>query len=64
MDDDDDIADRRKPSYEVVVCAGLPNCPFEGDDAIEAANDGCPLCMHVICDAQGIEIRHYRIKAH
>jgi ssDNA-binding Zn-finger/Zn-ribbon topoisomerase 1 len=39
----------------IIVCAGPPKCLLEGDDAIEAANAGCPNCKHLLIRADGSE---------
>lgn len=46
---------------EVIVCAGPPACPFEGDEALASAEDGCPLCLHIVCHPDGTETE-YRLK--
>lgn len=40
------VGDEELP--EVVVCAGPPECPLEGDAAIASAEAGCPMCRHII----------------
>lgn len=40
---------------EVVVCAGPPECPFTGDDAVTAAQAGCPNCNHIVVRPDGSE---------
>lgn len=47
---------------EVICCAGPPNCPFSGDEAIANAEDGCTLCRHIVCHADGTETE-YRLPA-
>lgn len=43
---------------EVIVCAGPPLCPFQGDDAVENAEQGCPNCLHIICHPDGTETEY------
>jgi len=31
----------------VIVCQGPPCCTLEGDEAIEAAKNGCPWCQRM-----------------
>ena len=45
---------------EVIVCAGAPDCELQGDDAIKAANDGCPLCRHIVINEDGTETEYQR----
>ena len=45
---------------EVIVCAGPPACELQGDEAIAAANDGCPLCRHIVIHDDGIETEYQR----
>jgi hypothetical protein len=54
MEDDD---------AEIIVCAGPPVCPFDGDAAIDNALDGCPNCRHIIVSADGSEIE-YQTRSH
>lgn len=48
---------------EVIVCAGPPDCDLQGDEAIAAANSGCPRCRHIVIHADGTETE-YQLKAH
>lgn len=43
---------------EVIVCAGPPSCPFEGDAAVKNAQDGCPKCRHIIISDDGTETEY------
>ena len=43
---------------EVIVCAGPPTCNLQGDEAIEAADAGCPQCKHVVCHPDGSETEY------
>lgn len=43
---------------EVVVCAGPPFCAFQGDEAIQNSQDGCPLCVHTIIEPDGTETEY------
>jgi len=31
----------------VIVCQGPPVCMLEGDEAVKAAEDGCPWCKRI-----------------
>lgn len=48
---------------EVVVCAGPPQCELSDDAAIYAANNGCPLCRHIVVHADGTTTE-YQLKSH
>lgn len=48
---------------EIIVCAGPPECPYMGDEAVENAQAGCPICRHIIIAADGRE-REERRKRH
>ena len=45
---------------EVIICAGPPACELQGDEAIHAANDGCPLCRHIVINEDGTETEYRR----
>lgn len=47
---------------EVIVCAGPPRCHVENDEAIEAAENGCTDCLHIVVHPDGTETE-YRLKA-
>ncbi len=44
---------------EVIVCAGPPTCDLQDDDAIEAANAGCPRCKHIVVHPDGSEHEYF-----
>lgn len=43
---------------EVVCCAGPPQCLFQGDEAIRNAQQGCPLCRHIVIEPDGSEYEY------
>lgn len=47
---------------EVIVCAGPPICLLEDEDAIRAAQNGCPNCRHIVIHPDGGE-REYQRRA-
>lgn len=47
---------------EVICCEGPPMCPFEDDEAIQNAQQGCPLCRHIVIEPDGSE-SEYKVKA-
>lgn len=47
------VANLEGPFPKVIACAGPPDCMLEGDEAIDAANDGCPKCKHIIVKPDG-----------
>lgn len=56
-------SDRLKSLPCVVICAGPPDCIFEGHEAVKNAEDGCPLCTRVAVDRAGEET-YYHLPAH
>lgn len=40
---------------KVIVCAGPPLCLLQGDEAIAAAQAGCPNCRHIVMHPDGRE---------
>ena len=46
----------------VIVCAGPPDCDLEDDDAIAAANAGCPKCRRMLVNSDG-SVDEYKVKA-
>jgi hypothetical protein len=40
---------------DVIVCAGPPLCPFEGDEAVQNQVDGCPNCERITVHENGSE---------
>lgn len=52
MNDDDVVL----PTDElplVIVCAGPPACLLEGDEAVESAQAGCPMCKRLEVQPDG-----------
>ena len=47
---------------EIIICSGPPDCPFEGDAAVQNQLDGCPLCRRILIGQDGSETE-YRLKA-
>lgn len=43
---------------EVVCCQGPPQCLFQGDEAIRNAQQGCPLCRHIVIEPDGSEYEY------
>ena len=41
----------------IIICAGPPVCLLMGEDAIAAANSGCPWCSRVTVFDDGTESR-------
>jgi hypothetical protein len=39
----------------IIVCAGPPLCPLQGDAAVAAAQAGCELCKRIILHRDGSE---------
>lgn len=39
----------------VIVCQGPPRCELTGEEAIEAAANGCPWCRRIIVHEDGSE---------
>jgi len=62
--DESDAITVGPPTWEVIVCDGPPLCPFEDDEAVKAANEGCPRCRRVVMAANGEQISEYKVKAH
>lgn len=54
--------DRADDRTELVLCAGPPACLFKDQAAIDNANDGCPLCRHIIVHGDGSETE-FKIEA-
>jgi len=46
---------------EVICCEGPPLCLFQGDEAIENAQAGCPLCRHIVIHADGTETEYRKV---
>ena len=46
---------------EVIVCAGPPTCLLDGDEAIAAAQAGCPNCRHIVVHADGTETEYKKV---
>lgn len=44
----------------VTVCAGPPECPFEGDEAVANAQAGCPICRRITINPDGTETEYQR----
>lgn len=40
---------------EIIVCAGPPLCLLQEDEAVEAAEAGCPNCRHILVHGNGVE---------
>ena len=40
---------------EIVVCQGLPRCDLEGDEAVEAQQNGCMWCKRIVLHEDGSE---------
>jgi len=57
MDDEGDV------KGEIIVCAGPPACDLQDEAAVEAAQAGCPKCLHILVHHDGSETE-YRKKAH
>ena len=38
---------------DVIVCAGPPTCPLEGDEAVQNAVDGCTNCERHVLQPDG-----------
>jgi hypothetical protein len=45
---------------QVIVCAGPPICPFEDDEAVKNAQDGCPNCRRITIRFDGAETESRR----
>ena len=48
-------------SQQIIICDGPPLCPFEGDEAVQNQNDGCPRCHRIVIrdDGSETEIRRH-----
>ena len=44
-----------EPKAEIIVCQGPPVCLLIGNEAIEAARNGCPWCEHILIDEDETE---------
>ena len=40
---------------QIIVCQGPPRCSLEGDDAVAAAEAGCPWCRRITLHDDGTE---------
>lgn len=47
---------------EVICCEGPPLCQFQGDEAVQNANDGCPLCRRLVMNGDDT-VLEYRMLA-
>lgn len=45
---------------EIIVCAGPPLCELEGDEAVQAQQDGCPICRRICIHEDGTETEYQR----
>ncbi|TPE53046.1 hypothetical protein [Amaricoccus solimangrovi] len=50
------MASEDEPVGMIIVCAGPPVCGLEGDEAVEAANRGCPHCKRLAIYDDGEEV--------